>query len=169
MTKRKNKFKGQYYQKRRPRLRPPYFINKNFQFDFVRKQMKMKTDGPTINEMSPVDSTINIGTEETPRPPILRPVSTSNQIKNWCEEWWKQVLIGLFIAGIGAVVGTSVVEHGNHLTRHDKDIEYLQKNDDKQDDDIKQMKEKSNEMNTDLRLLEQRIELDNSSQTKKKK
>lgn len=169
MTKRKNKFKGHNNQRRRSRIRPPYFINKNFQFDIVRKQMKMKTDGPTLNEMSPVDSTVNVDTEETPRPQISRPVSTTNQIKNWWEEWWKQVIIGLVTAGIGAVVVTSVVKHGNHLIRHDKDIEYLQKNDDKQDDDIKQLKEKSNEMNTDMRLIEQRMEFENSSQTKKKK
>lgn len=169
MTKRKNKFKGHNNQRRRSRIRPPYFINKNFQFDIVRKQMKMKTDGPTLNEMSPVDSTVNVDTEETPRPQISRPVSTTNQIKNWWEEWWKQVIIGLVTAGIGAVVVTSVVKHGNHLIRHDKDIEYLQKNDDKQDDDIKQLKEKSNEMNTDMRLIEQRMDFENSSQTKKKK
>lgn len=150
-------------------MRPPYFMNKNLQFDIVKKQMKMKTDGPTLNEMSPVDSTFNVDAEETPRPQILRPVSTTNQIKNWWEEWWKQVIIGLVTTGIGAVVVTSVVKHGNHLTRHDKDIEYLQKNDEQQDDDIKQMKEKSNEMNTDLRLIEQRMEYENSSQTKKKK
>ena len=150
-------------------MRPPYFINKNLQFDIVRKQMKMKTDGPTLNEMSPVDPTVNVDTEETPRPQLSRPVSTTNQIKNWWEEWWKQVIIGLVTTGIGAVVVTSVVKHGNHLIRHDKDIEYLQKNDDKQDDDIKQLKGKSNEMNTDLRLIEQRMEYENSSQTKKKK
>lgn len=150
-------------------MRPPYFINKNLQFDIVRKQMKMKTDGPTLNEMSPVDTTVNVDTEETPRPQLSRPVSTTNQIKNWWEEWWKQVIIGLVTTGIGAVVVTSVVKHGNHLIRHDKDIEYLQKNDDKQDDDIKQLKGKSNEMNTDLRLIEQRMEYENSSQTKKKK
>lgn len=150
-------------------MRPPYFINKNLQFDIVRKQMKMKTDGPTLNEMSPVDTTVNVDTEETPRPQLSRPVSTTNQIKNWWEEWWKQVIIGLVTTGIGVVVVTSVVKHGNHLIRHDKDIEYLQKNDDKQDDDIKQLKGKSNEMNTDLRLIEQRMEYENSSQTKKKK
>lgn len=150
-------------------MRPPYFINKNLQFDIVRKQMKMKTDGPTLNEMSPVDTTVNVDTEETPRPQLSRPVSTTNQIKNWWEEWWKQVIIGLVTTGIGAVVVTSVVKHGNHLIRHDKDIEYLQKNDDKQDDDIKQLKRKSNEMNTDLRLIEQRMEYENSSQSKKKK
>ena len=150
-------------------MRPPYFINENLQFDIVRKQMKMKTDGPTLNEMSPVDTTVNVDTEETPRPQLSRPVSTTNQIKNWWEEWWKQVIIGLVTTGIGAVVVTSVVKHGNHLIRHDKDIEYLQKNDDKQDDDIKQLKGKSNEMNTDLRLIEQRMEYENSSQTKKKK
>ena len=169
MTKRKNKFKGLNNQRRRSRMRPPYFINKNLQFDIVRKQMKMKTDGPTLNEMSPVDTTVNVDTEETPRPQLSRPVSTTNQIKNWWEEWWKQVIIGLVTTGIGAVVVTSVVKHGNHLIRHDKDIEYLQKNDDKQDDDIKQLKGKSNEMNTDLRLIEQRMEYENSSQTKKKK
>ena len=169
MTKRKNKFKGNNNQRRRSRIRPPYFINKNLQFDIVRKQMKMKTDGPTLNEMSPVDTTVNVDTEETPRPQLSRPVSTTNQIKNWWEDWWKQVLIGIVTAGIVAIVGTSVVKHGNHLIRHDKDSEYLQKNDDKQDDDIKQLKEKSYEMNTNLRLIEQRIELEESSQTKKKK
>ena len=87
----------------------------------------MKTDGPTLNEMSPVDTTVNVDTEETPRPQLSRPVSTTNQIKNWWEEWWKQVIIGLVTTGIGAVVVTSVVKHGNHLIRHDKDIEYLQK------------------------------------------
>ena len=140
-------------------MRPPYFINKNLQFDIVRKQMKMKTDGPTLNEISPVDSTVNVDTEETPRPQISRPVSTSNQIKNLWEDWWKQIIIGLAIAGVSFFLGSLIINHGNRLTEHDKDIEYLQKNDNKQDGEIEQLKDKTHEISTDVRLIEQRVEL----------
>ncbi len=171
MTKKNHKFKGHNNQRQWSRLRPPYFINKNLQFDIVRKQMKMKTDGPTLNEMSPVDSTVNVDTEETPRPQMSRPVSTSNQIKNWWLEWWKPVIIGLLTTLFVSIVGTLVVQHGIHLTRHDKDIEYLQKNENKQDGEIEQLKNKTHEITTDVRLIEQRVELTsgNSLDSKKNK
>ena len=134
----------------------------------------MKTDGPTLNEMSPVDTTVNLDTEETPKPQISRPVSTSVQIKNWWEDWWKQIVIGVVTTAIVSIVGTLVIQHGIHLTRHDKDIEYLQKNDDKQNGEIEQLKDKTHDISTDVRLIEQRVELtsgntDTPKQKNKKK
>lgn len=160
MTKKNNRFKGHNNHRRKSRLRPPYFINKNLHFDIVRKQMKMKTDGPTLNEMSSIDSTGNVGTEDAPKvSSTIRPVSTSNRVKDFLNESWKQIIIGLVVAAFTFFLGYLVYHHGIHLAEHDKDIEYLQKNDAKQDAEIGNIKEKANEISTDMRLMEQHIEL----------
>lgn len=151
------------------KIRPPFFINKNQHFDSVRKQMAMKTDGPTINEMSSIDTTGSLGKEDTPRTTDIRPISASSQIKNWWEDSWKQIIIGLAIAGVSFFLGRLIFDHDNRLTEHDKDIEYLQKNDAKQDENINLLKDKSNELKTDMRLIEQRMDLEKSTQTQQKK
>lgn len=176
MTKRKNKFKGHNNQKRKSRLRPPFFVNKNFQFDYVRKQMKMKTDGPTLNEMSSIDTTGNVGSEDMHQTSITRPKSTKNQVKDWFEDN-RQIILSVAGAVVTALVlyifGSLVHDHDIHLTEHDKDIEYLQKNDTKQDGEIEHLKSKTQELSTDVRLIEQRVELtsgntDTSKQPSKK-
>ena len=133
----------------------------------------MKIDGPTLNEISDIDSTVSVEQGDSQRIATTRPVSTSNQIKKWWSGGGKQIIIevvvGLVVAGLIFIFGNLVYHHNIHLTEHDKDIQYLQKNDDKQDNDIEQLKEKSNEMNTDLRLIEQRLDLEKPSQTKEQK
>ena len=171
MTKHKNRFKNQHNQKKRTRLHPPFFINKNLQFDAVRKRMTMKTDGPTLNEMSNIDTTGNVGNSDMPRPVVERPVSNSVKIKNWGSEYSKEIIIGIVVAFVGLLVTNLIIEHGQHLVRHDKDIEVLQKNDERQDESIDKIKENANELKTDMRLIEQRIDLTsgNSEQSKPNK
>lgn len=171
MTKHKNRFKNQHNQKRRTRLHPPFFINKNLQFDAVRKRMTMKTDGPTLNEMSNIDTTGNVGKSDMPRPVVERPVSNSVKIKNWWSEYSKEIIIGIVVAFVGLLVTNLIIEHGQHLVRHDKDIEVLQKSDERQDESIDKIKENANELKTDMRLIEQRIDLTsgNSEQSKPNK
>lgn len=171
MTKHKNRFKNQHNQKRRTRLRSPFFINKNLQFDAVRKRMTMKTDGPTLNEMSNIDTTGNVGNSDMPRPVVGRPVSNSVKIKNWWSEYSKEIIIGIVVAFVGLLVTNLIIEHGQHLVRHDKDIEVLQKSDERQDESIDKIKENANELKTDMRLIEQRIDLTsgNSEQSKPNK
>lgn len=143
-------------------MRPPFFINKNLQFDVVRKRMTMKTDGPTLNEMSHIDTTGNVGKDDMSRPVAERPVSNLTKIKNWWEEYSKEIIKGIVIIIAGALVTNLIIEHGQHLVRHDKDIEVLQKNDERQNDAIDKMKENANELKTDIRLIEQRIDLTSS-------
>lgn len=133
----------------------------------------MKTDGPTINEMSSIDTTGSLGADNTPRIAETRPVSRSTQIKNWWGESWRQIVIGLVIAGVSFFLGNLILNHENRLTVHDKDIEYIQKVDAKQDGEIEQLKDKTQEITTDVRLIEQRVELtsgdkDNSKHKNKK-
>ena len=155
-------------------IRPPFFINRNQRFDLVRKQMTMKADGPTINEISSIDTTGSLGKEDTPRIADTRPVNTSTQIKNWFENK-RQIILSVVAGVITAIVlyilGSLVHNHDIHLTEHDKDIQYLQKNDTKQDGEIEQIKDKTQEISTDVRLIEQRVELTsgNSVNSKKKK
>lgn len=162
MTKHKNRFKKQQNQKRKTRLSPPFFINKNLKFDAVRKRMTMKPDGPTLNEMSDVDTTGNIGNSDMPRPSVKRPVSSSTKITNWWGEYSKEIIIGVVVTVVGLVISNLIIEHGQHLVRHDKDIEVLQKSDGEQDESINNIKENANELKTDMRLIEQRIELTSS-------
>lgn len=162
MTRHKNRFKKQHNQKRKTRLSPPFFINKNLQFDAVRKRMTMKPDGPTLNEMSDVDTTGNIGNSDIPRPVGERPRSSQAKMMSWLGEYSKEIIIGVVVTIVGIFISKLIIEHGQHLVRHDKDIEVLQKSDEKQDESINNIKENANELKTDMRLIEQRIELTSS-------
>ena len=171
MKKHKKRYNNHSNQNGKSRLRPPFFINKNLQFNVVRNQMKMKTDGPTLNEMSNIDTTGNVGNSDMPRPVVERPVSNSVKIKNWWSEYSKAIVIGIVVAFVGLLVTNLIIEHGQHLVRHDKDIEVLQKSDERQDESIDKIKENANELKTDMRLIEQRIDLTsgNSEQSKPNK
>lgn len=115
MTRRNNKYKGHKNQRRKSRLLPPYFINKNLQLDIVRKQMKMKTDGPTLNEISNIDTTGNVGGEDMQQASTTRPKSTKNQVVTWLENN-RQIVISI----IGAVVTALVLYiFGSLVHNHD--------------------------------------------------
>ena len=124
----------------------------------------MKTDGPTLNEISSIDTTGNVFQDEDSRAIPKRPVSNRDQIKQWWNDSGKQIVFGVVVGIIVAIMiwifGDLVYHHNIRLTEHDKDIEYFQKNELKQDGEIELLKEKSNEMNIDIRLIEQRIELE---------
>ena len=77
----------------------------------------------------------------------------------------------IVVAFVGLLVTNLIIEHGQHLVRHDKDIEVLQKSDERQDESIDKIKENANELKTDMRLIEQRIDLTsgNSEQSKPNK
>ena len=156
-------------QRRKSRLYPSFFINKNLQFDIVRKQMKMKTDGPTLNEMSSIDTTGNVGGEDMRHVTTTRPRSKKNQVKTWLEDN-RQIIISIFGAVVAALIlyifGSLVHDHDIHLTKHDKDIEYLQKNDTKQDSNIEQIKEKTNDNKTDISLIKQRMDIEENNKKK---
>jgi len=130
------------------------------QFELVRKRMKMKTDGPTLDEMSNLDTTGNLEQDTTYREPVRRPVSTKKRVKNWFEDYTKEIIISIVSAIILLVAGSLVLYHNIQLTEHGKDIEYLQSNDQKQDGAIEKLQEKSNEINTEVKLIEQRVDFE---------
>lgn len=124
--------------------------------------MPMKADGPTLNEMSSLDTTGNVVKADLPRMAKERPISAQNRFIQWWGDSGKQILIGVAVAILIFIFGNLVYHHNIRLTEHDKDIEYLQKNDLKQDDEIDNLKEKANEMKTDIRLIEQRLDFDSN-------
>lgn len=120
----------------------------------------MKTDGPTLDEMSNLDTTGNLEQDTTYREPVRRPVSTKKRVKNWFEDYTKEIIISIVSAIILLVAGSLVLYHNIQLTEHGKDIEYLQSNDQKQDGAIEKLQEKSNEINTEVKLIEQRVDFE---------
>ena len=120
----------------------------------------MKTDGPTLDEMSNLDTTGNLEQDTTYREPVRRPVSTKKRVKNWFEDYTKEIIISIVSAIILLVAGSLVLYHNIQLTEHGKDIEYLQNNDQKQDGAIEKLQEKSNEINTEVKLIEQRVDFE---------
>ena len=120
----------------------------------------MKTDGPTLDEMSNLDTTGNLEQDTTYRESVRRPVSTKKRVKNWFEDYTKEIIISIVSAIILLVAGSLVLYHNIQLTEHGKDIEYLQSNDQKQDGAIEKLQEKSNEINTEVKLIEQRVDFE---------
>ena len=93
----------------------------------------MKTDGPTLDEMSNLDTTGNLEQDTTYREPKRRPVSAKKKFQNWFEDYTKEIIISIVSAIILVIAGSLVLHHNIQLTEHSKDIEYLQTNDQKQE------------------------------------
>ena len=134
------------------------------QFELVRKGMKMKTEGPTLNEISDLDTTGNVEQETTYREPTRRPVSIKKKVKNWIGDNTRNIIIGIVYTIIALFVADLIINHGIHLAKHDKDIEVLQKNDDRHENSIEKLQDKTNDMKTDLRLIEQRVQIESEMQ-----
>lgn len=149
------------------RFRPLFHYNKNLHFEQIRKRMKMKTDGPTIDEMSDIDTTGNLERGTARTEPVQRPLSTAKQIRNWWDGNGKQIVVGVVVAVIASallyIFGSLVHKHDVRLTEHDKDIEHLMETDNKHDKSIEKLNDRTIEMKTDLRLLEQRMEFTQGS------
>lgn len=152
------------------KTQPPFYLNKNQTYYYVRKNMVMRTDGPTSNEISELDTTFDVKEDKYNNQTSVRPISTGKKVKQWYEEHSfeikKDILIAVITAIITFIFGRLVHDHDIQLTKHEVDIEYLQKSDDKQDVIINQLKDKSTELSTDVRLIEQRIELQSAKEEK---
>lgn len=165
---RHNGKKNKSIHKRKNLIQPPFFINKNQQFEMVRKEMKMKTDGPTLDEISNIDTTIDLSNDaQSEATTIQRPISPKNKFRNWFDDYTHQIVVTVIASIILFIFGKLVYDHSIHLVKHDKDIQYLQKKDDKQDVKIEQLEKQEIEINTDIRLIKQRIELSADKQDTK--
>lgn len=144
----------------------PFPLNKNFEFDYVRKTMKTPTDGPTAETQSYSDSTVSQSKDNSQKPFKRRPRRKRDRTKEWIGNNIKEIIIGLFVTGICALVGTVIYNHSNHFVSVDKDLEYIKKENEKQQLEIDKIDSKSTENNTEIKLLQQQIELKQVSKRK---
>lgn len=130
----------------------PFPLNKNFAIETTRKYMKTDPDGPTVDEFSIQDTTDSVDfSEEIPqKKQSKRPRKKRNIINNWFRRHVSELVIGLIIAGVSAFVGIVVYNHSTHLISHDKDIEFLQK-------DQSNIKSEIHDVNSKVENLKDRV------------
>lgn len=135
----------------------PFPFNKNFEFDCIRKTMRTPTSGPTAETRSYNDSTVSQSKDNDQQPIRRRPRRKRNRAKEWISNNIKEVIIGLVVTGICALVGTIIYNHSNHFVSVDKDLEYIKKENEEQQLEIDKIDSKSTENNTEIKLLQQLI------------
>ena len=142
--------------KKKPSYKGPFQPNKNLEFQMVRKNMSTDTDGPTLNEVTPVDSTTDFSVINENINELLkeRPVSTEYKCRKWLSEHVAEVVVGVLIAIIGLVA----IDHSRDLARHDVEIDNISDDVLEQKSDIKELQNKTNALETDYRLLEQKVD-----------
>lgn len=149
----------------------PFPQNKNFTYQTVRKNMKMPADGPTIDEVSPMDTTSSSSDIDELRLESVggRPVKRTVAMQNWLLENLKGIIVGVISTLFAGFCVRIAITHSEKLAAHEKDIEHLEETISNHDDKIERLQEGTNTLNTDLRLLEQRVDLtkDSGKPTKK--
>lgn len=136
----------------------PFPYNRNFEFDYIRKTMKTPTNGPTAETRSYSDSTISQSKYNEQQFVKKRPINKQRRAKDWINNNIKEVIVGVVVTGICALIGTIIYNHSNHLVSVDKDIEYIKKDNEKQQSDIDKVESIATENNMEIELLKQRIE-----------
>ena len=156
-TKKKQSYKG------------PFPVNKNYMFEAVRRDMQMPSDGPTLNEFSDIDTTQDLNREEAVREvDSKRPVSPRVKVNNWWSDNARSVIIAVIATIITGLLGEMVVRHKVHLAEHDREFKFMEKEIGKNQSDIEKLNEKTNTLDRDFRLLEQKVEYSFESNKKNK-
>lgn len=147
--------------KKRP-FKGPFPNNSNLEFDQIRKNMTMSVEGPTADAMSYSDSTTDIFDQNNSQKSVVkkRPKKKITKIKSWWEQYSKEIVNG-FIITFFTAIGIIVYKYSNHFVANDKDIEYLQKNDLKQDNKIEELNKQTNSLDKKSDLIKQQIDLEN--------
>lgn len=137
----------------------PFLKNKNADFEFTRKRMEMLDDGPTVNEITPIDTTANCyyGNGNDSRS-SKREVSNKQKISNWFLENIKNIIIGVVVAVLGSLAIHVILDHSEKITTHDVQIEELTKDVQKNDGEIEELEDELNEVDNELKLLEQKVD-----------
>lgn len=127
--------------------------------------MEMPADGPTLNEVSPMDTTQSFTDIEDQQSRNVggRPVKTSVAVQNWFLDNLKTIIIAVVCTIFGTIIIMIAINHSEKIISNEKDIEHMEESISIHDRKLDGLQEKTNELNTDLRLLEQKVDLTNES------
>lgn len=149
----------------------PFPQNKNLLYQTIRQNMEMPADGPTLNEVSPMDTTQSFTDIEDQQPRNVggRPVKTSVAVQNWFSDNIKTIIISVVSTIFGTIFILIAINHSEKIISNEKDIEHMEESISIHDRKLDGLQEKANELNTDLRLLEQKVDLTKESSKQGKK
>ena len=136
--------------------------NKNLYYQTARRNIEMPADGPTVNEVTPLDTTQSFSNNDGKDPQNVggRPVKTGVAFQKWFGDNIKGIIITVIATLVAGFFVRIAITHTEQLTSHQKDIEHIEENISEQGEKIERLQEKSNEINTNLLLLKQRVDLD---------
>lgn len=148
----------------RPRneYKGPFPINKDLEFYRIRKSMPTPTEGPTADMRSYSDSTIsqyNEGQINNTTQPRKRPRKVKSKFYDWLGEHLKDSIVALVIGIILTALGILIYDYNTHFVIIDKDIEYIESKNQEQDTDIDDIDKRVIDNATDIKLIQQRIDM----------
>lgn len=143
----------------------PFPQNKNLLYQTIRQNMEMPADGPTLNEVSPMDTTQSFSDIEDQEPRNVggRPVKTTVAVQNWFSENLKAIIISIVSAIFGTIFIIIAINHSEKIVSNEKDIEHIEGSISAHERKIDDLQEKTSVLNTDIRLLEQKVDLTKES------
>ncbi len=147
----------------------PFPPNKNFVFDYVRKNMRTQTDGPTTDMRSYNDSTVTQSARESQIRGGRRPKPFKKKAEGWFSEHWIGCVIGVVVTAIASGVGIIVFDHGNQIVSIKKDIEYMKEYDLERKNKISELEKEINDNTINIKLIQQKMESLKESQNKSRK
>lgn len=142
----------------------PFQPNRNYYIETVRRDMHMFPDGPTLSEMTELDTSQDLFKGQTnERNTEKRPVSSQTKVNTWLQEHYKELIVYSILIPLIGYILTESVNHKVKLATHSSDIEHVTKKVEDNHVDINLLKEKTNVLDRDVRLLEQRVDLSKDS------
>lgn len=155
----KDKTKNKKQKTKQKSYQGPFPKNKNLEIQMTRKYMKTEGEGPTVDAFSYQDTTDSLSRDNERLSNVKRPKRKRNVIKQWWKEYTSQIIIGTVMALLSFFFGKFVYDHSNHLVEHDKDIEHLQKEDDRINKDIEKLEDRYEETEETIYELDKKIEI----------
>jgi|GEM_PF-3061919 hypothetical protein len=112
---------------RRKEYKGPFQINKNYEFETTRKNMRPHADGPTVDEFSHQDTTDSFDVSDSiqTKKHNKRPRKKQYVIKHWICNHASEIIVSIVTIVISSFFGVVVYKYSNHFVAHDKDIEYI--------------------------------------------
>ncbi len=153
----------------RNQYKGPFPLNKNLEFDSVRKNMRTTTDGPTADMRSFNDSTISQSANDNQYRDRRRPKPFRKQTENWFREHWVGSLVGLFLTLLASGVGYFIYTQSNQIVSINKDIEYMKDYDIESKNDINELEKDVIENTTNIKLIQQEFDSFKEDQNKSRK
>ena len=150
--------RGKNRNPRKRQYKGPFPENKYAAFQYVRKNMRMLDDGPTVNEFTQIDTTEDCFNDDDYINTGKRKVSNKTKITNWFSDNVKQVIMGVVITIVAAIFSYFLFDQKTLVITHDVKIEEMTKDIQEHGHRLEKVEDEVLNVESEQKRLEQKVD-----------